>query len=477
LRSGVRNGTGIHNLTSVSGEQSSILWFRRDLRRHDNPALNAAAASGHGSVIALFVLDERLWGPAGPVRRAYLSASLRALEESLDGQLVVRYGDPASVVPQVAAEAGADQVHCAADFAPYGSARDDEVAMALSAAGRTLVRTGSPYAVAPGRVRKSDGTPYRVYTPFFRAWQEHGWRAPAIDPEQPPLWRTARSGPLCSEGIPRTPDLGSLVLPTAGEGAASERWEAFVRDGLDTYDDLRNRPDLSATSAMSAHLKWGEIHPRTLLAELGQSKAHVVYRKELAWREFYADVLATAPATAWHNLDPRFEALPVDHGDAADARFVAWSQGATGYPFVDAGMRQLQAEGWIHNRVRMVVASFLVKDLHLPWQRGAAWFLRYLRDGDLASNQHGWQWTAGTGTDAAPYFRVFNPVLQGQKFDPDGNYVRRYIEQLQHLPGGEVHEPWRASDGYLHRYPERIVDHHEERAEALRRYEKLRDYA
>ena len=197
-----------------------------------------------------------------------------------------------------------------------------------------------------------------------------------------------------------------------------------------------------------------------------------MFRKEIAWREFYADVLHHAPASARTWLDPRFGQMQHDADADADARFAAWCEGRTGFPFVDAGMRQLLAEGWMHNRVRMVVASFLVKDLHLPWQRGARWFMRHLRDGDLASNQHGWQWTAGSGTDAAPYFRVFNPVTQGLRFDPDGDYVRRYVPELRALPGSAAHEPWKHPSLGLD-YPNPVVDHGEERAESLRRYAAL----
>ena len=460
----------------------SVLWFRRDLRRHDNPALLEALACAHddgdgdgdGSVVPLFVLDPVLWETAGAARRTCLVRSLRALDDSLDGRLVVRHGDPERLVPEVAAAAGAPTVHVATDFAPYGARRDTDVAAALAGHGRHLVATGSPYAVAPGRIVKGDGTPYRVYTPFFKAWSAHGWRAPAPDPETWPTWRMDESGPLASDGIPDEPDLGDTVLPESGEAAALERWEAFRSGGLASYADLRDRADLAGTSGLSMHLKWGEIHPRTLLADLGDTRGHEVFRKEIAWREFYADVLHHTPGSARTWLDPKFARMEYDSGPVADARFDAWAAGRTGYPFVDAGMRQLLAEGWMHNRVRMVVASFLVKDLHLPWQRGAHWFMAHLRDGDLASNQQGWQWVAGSGTDAAPYFRVFNPVLQGLRFDPDGDYVRRYVPELRALPGKDAHEPWDAPL-LAPDYPARIVEHAEERDESLRRYAALKE--
>jgi deoxyribodipyrimidine photo-lyase len=455
----------------------SVLWFRRDLRRHDNPALlaalDAARADGDGEVLPLFVLDDALWTPSGDPRRAWLVRSLRALDDSLGSALVVRQGEPGVVVREVAQALGARTVHIAADFGPYGVRRDAAVAEALAADGRELVTTGSPYAVAPGRVRKGDGTPYRVYTPFYRAWAAHGWRRPAADPDAWPEWVSRRRGPLHSQGIPAEPDLGGMALPDAGEAAALARWEAFRADGLASYGDLRDRADLAATSGISVHLKWGEIHPRTLLAQLGDAAGHEVFRKELAWREFYADVLHQSPASARTWLDERFARMEHDHGSTADERFEAWTRGETGFPFVDAGMRQLLAEGWVHNRVRMVVASFLVKDLHLEWQRGARWFMANLRDADLASNQHGWQWVAGSGTDAAPYFRIFNPVAQGQRFDPDGDYVRRYVPELRGIEGGAVHEPWKAPL-LAPDYPAPIVDHREEREESLRRYAALK---
>jgi deoxyribodipyrimidine photo-lyase len=446
-----------------------VMWFRRDLRWRDNPALLEATAAD--DVVPLFVFDERLWEPSGPTRRVWLLRSLRALAESIDNNLLVRRGDPVDEVIRVARAASAEAVHIAADYGPYGSERDSRVEKALAEHDIALVRTGSPYAIAPGRIRKEDGTPYSVFSPFYRAWLDHGWRAPAATPRAQHWVR-----PLKSIELPREPDLGTLNLPTAGEEAALRRWQAF-RDGpLMEYADMRNRPDQPGTSAMSAHLKYGEIHPRTLLADLAVKRGKNVesYRSELAWREFYADVLFHHPRSAREYLRPDVARMTYATGKTADEHFRAWSEGRTGYPFVDAGMRQLRAEGWVHNRVRMVVASFLVKDLHVEWQRGAREFMHWLRDGDLASNNHGWQWVAGSGTDAAPYFRVFNPVTQGRKFDPDGDYVRRFVPELRSIEGAAVHEPWELPEGVPAGYPERIVDHAEERKVALARYEAVR---
>jgi deoxyribodipyrimidine photo-lyase len=455
---------------------AGVVWFRRDLRVRDQPTF-LAAAEGARSGLALFVLDPALLEPAGANRRTVLYRCLRVLDESLGGRLLVVRGDPADVVPRVAAAVDAAAVHVAADFAPYGRVRDESVEKALAEHGRRLVRTGSPYAVAPGRVTKPDGTPYRVFSPFRRAWERHGWRGPADTDAGTVAWMD----PADKHGGPRRariPDDDDVTaeLPPAGEAVARERWQEFLDDGVSGYKRTRDRPDRPGTSRMSVHLKYGAIHPRTLLADLvgrsGEGADSV--RSELAWREFYADVLWDRPDSARQNFDRRFDALTWDSGPAADAHFAAWADGRTGFPIVDAGMRQLRELAWVHNRVRMIVASFLVKDLHLPWQRGARHFMQFLADGDLASNQHGWQWVAGTGTDAAPFFRVFNPVVQGEKFDPHGDYVRRFVPELRDVAGSAVHRPWELPGGPPNGYPRPIVDHGEERRAALAAYERIR---
>ena len=263
---------------------------------------------------------------------------------------------------------------------------------------------------------------------------------------------------------------GTTIFPV-GELAALARFKEFKKSALDQYDEMRNVPGVDGTSKMSAHLKFGEIHPRTLLAGLGDSKAHDTFRKEIAWREFYADVLFHNPHTENDYYSDKFKAMRYDNpGD----QLKAWQEGKTGFPFVDAAMRQLLQEGWMHNRTRMVVASFLVKDLHLEWQHGADFFKEHLIDFDVASNAHGWQWTAGTGTDASPYYRVFNPIEQGRKFDTEGTYIRKYVPELAHLSASEIHEPWLYLDGLSHGYPERIVDHAVERVESLERLKEIK---
>jgi len=437
----------------------AIIWFRRDLRISDHPALLAAITESE-EIVPLFIMDSRIASKSGSFRLAYLAQSLQALDKSLGEKLLVIAGEPSEVLKDVMSRYGANSVHVSADCTPYGVARDAKVI----ANGIELTQTGSPYAVAPGRVRKSDETPYRVYTPFYRGWCTHGWRAPAAKP-----LNIRAAEPLAGD---RTfPEWNTEINISAGEIAALDRWQEFQSSGLDSYDENRNFAGIDGTSRLSAHLRWGEIHPRTLLAKLGDSKAHDVFRKEIAWREFYADVLHHNPHTTWDYYAPRFKEMRYEE---PDSKFSAWCEGKTGYPFVDAAMRQLVQTGWMHNRTRMVVASFLVKDLHLEWQHGARFFGEHLIDFDVASNSHGWQWTAGCGTDASPYYRVFNPIEQGKRFDAKGGYIRKFVPELAHLSAVEIHEPWLYLDGYSNGYAERIVDHAAERIEALARLSEIK---
>ena len=442
---------------------TALLWFRRDLRLSDNPALVEAVRSAD-DLVGVFCLDPTLWEAASAIRRRYLLDSLDALDESMDGNLVTRLGDPVEVVPSLADEVGAASVHLAEDFGPYGRDRDEAVGGALEEAGIEFVRTGSPYAIDPGTIFTKSDTHYKVFTPFSRSWREHGWPDPVAKPASI-IWR-----PAPSDELPERPHIGDMELARAGEDAAKNRLDHFLRSKVEDYEEARDRPADDATSRLSADLKWGALHPRQILARLGRTQGEKTFATELCWRDFYADVLFHVPESARESLNERVASMPWDTGDGADEVFEDWSQGRTGYPIVDAGMRQLLAEGWMHNRVRMIVASFLVKDLHLEWQRGARWFMQHLVDGDLASNQHGWQWTAGTGTDAAPYFRIFNPTTQGERFDPTGDYVRRYVPELAGVAGKAVHQPWTLDDPPAD-YPAPIVDHAEEREESLRRYE------
>jgi deoxyribodipyrimidine photo-lyase len=447
------------------GSAPVIFWFRRDLRLRDHPALADAAA--RGPVVALFVNDPVLRQPAGAPRLAFLSDALGSLSESMDGRLVIRSGDPVDVLGSLATETGAGAIFATDDHGPYGRRRDDRVGQELAARGISVHYRDSNYAIAPDRVKTGSGTPYRVFTPFFRAWKSLGWVEPT--------GRVAADfvADIASEPIP--PATRPVVpLPHAGEFAAHARLDRFLSGAVERYDRDRNDPGIDGTSKLGVYLKWGTLHPRQILARLGGSPGEEVFRAEIAWREFYADVLFQAPESARTSYAAKMAAMEVDDGPLAEARFAAWCEGRTGYPIVDAGMRQLLTEGWMHNRVRMIAASFLVKDLHLDWTWGARHFMRHLIDGDLASNQHGWQWVAGTGTDASPYFRIFNPVSQGKKFDPTGRYVRRYVPELADLDATEVHEPWLAGLRTPAGYPSPIVDHATERVESLARYDRLK---
>ncbi|MGZ5367952.1 cryptochrome/photolyase family protein [Aeromicrobium sp.] len=445
----------------------TVMWFRRDLRLSDNPALLDAVAAGGDGVVPLFVLDDQLFDKSGTPRQAYLGASLSALAEQI-GDLHVVHGKASDEVVRVARAVGADSVHIAADFTPYGSQRDEDVEKALDEHDIALLRTGSYYAVAPGRIRKGDNSPYRVYTPYFKAWLEHGWRPPADRVgEAAWIFPDGRTHPIPDQAPPP-----GMTVPAAGERAARRRWADYIDADLADYDDVRDLPGVDRTSRMSVHLKWGEIHPRTMLADLADhpGKGADAYRREIAFREFYADVLFHRPDTVDGYYNKSFEAMRYDDPGAV---LEAWKNGRTGFPIVDAGMRQLLAEGWMHNRVRMIVASFLVKDLHVEWQHGARHFLDKLVDADIASNQHGWQWVAGCGTDASPYFRIFNPTTQGKKFDAAGDYIRRYVPELAGLDARNIHEPW-LLDNPPEGYPPPLVDHAVERLESLSRYDEIR---
>jgi len=442
----------------------AVLWFRRDLRLDDLPALAEAVAAGRRTVVPLFVVNEPMLARTGPNRRHFLADALTALNRDLRGTLVLRRGDPGSVVPAVAAEVGARVVAATADFTPWGRRRDTEVATALAGAQRRLIAVDSPYAVAPGLTRGMVDQPLQVFSAFHRSWERHGWSRPVPTPGADFVGAESDVDIDAIESPVNHPDLPAwwqglplgraATLPTAGAAAAHQRLEEFLHGPLATYAHDRDRPAVAGTSGLSPHLRFGCIHPRTILTRLTDGHDAERMRTELAWREFYADVLWHHPESVSRSLRGFGDRLRWDDDATAGERFQAWATGQTGYPLVDAGMRQLLAEGWMHNRVRMVTASFLVKDLHIDWRLGARWFMWHLVDGDIASNQHGWQWVAGTGTDAAPFHRVLNPMLQQERFDPDGVYVRRYCGDG---PG-----------------PAPIVDHTLERREALARFDDAR---
>ena len=441
----------------------AVWWIRRDMRLADNKALQSAASCG--AVAPLFVVDPVFAG-AGAVRRSYMFATLRDLDLRMDRALILRHGDPVVEVVQFAQAVGATTVHIAEDFAPYGMRRDARVKSALAAAGIELVVADSPYVVKPGTVRKDDGTPLKVFTPFYKRWLQYPFESAR---DGAVTFHDARE--LC-QGYPEYNVPESVIFPV-GEEATWHRWEQWSKEHLSLYKDERNNPGIDGSSQLSAQLRFGVVHPRQLLSALPSSDGADHFRSEIAWREFYADVLFHQPETTWKNLQTKMDALPVDDDSSAREKFAVFCEGNTGYPIVDAGIRQLLVTGWMHNRVRMIVASFLVKDLPVPWQWGAKFFMDHLVDGDVASNAHGWQWTAGTGTDASPFFRVFNPTGQSEKFDPSGEYLRQWIPEIAHLDNKSIHDP--SSLGLLAPadYAEPMVDHAAERIEALARYKAV----
>jgi len=463
-----------------------IFWFRRDLRLQDHPALNeailGAIEDGDARVFAVVSASDYLHAKTlSPIRQESLLASWRSLNSDLGDCLTV-LDDPVHGIVELARIHQVTEVHVSAAYDTQSVQFMKSARQQLEAAGLKLQVGGSNYAVPPGKVRKPDGTPYRVYTPFYKGWLALGWPAPIAlttggkfvrDSE---LHRGFESPdyPQEFEGI--ATDFDALSKIKAGESFALRTFERFVQRGaLEGYDEGRNMAGISGTSHLSHGLAHGEIHPRTLLNRLGDSAGEVVFGKELAWREFYADVLWHNPNSLTDYLEPRFAKMRYDDGSAiGEQRFEAWKLGRTGFPMVDAGMRQLATDGWVHNRVRMIVASFLVKDLHIEWQRGAEWFEIWLTDFDPASNSQGWQWTAGCGTDASPYYRVFNPILQGLKFDPEGNYVRKYVAELSAIEGSAVHEPWLLPSALVGGYPDRIIDHAQERDESLARLAEIK---
>ncbi|MCU0280709.1 MAG: DNA photolyase family protein [Acidimicrobiia bacterium] len=439
---------------------AGLVWFRADLRLGDNPAW-AAATAAHETVVALFVIDPVLWDGSGEHRRNQLAAHLGALDASLrarGGRLRVRRGDPARVVPAEAAAVRAERVYWNGDATPYAARRDAAVRDAL---GDRAEEHPGRFVHAPGTVLTGDGGPFKVFTPFYRAWQARPW-----DPWPEPGAAGVAADP--GDGVPPTGP--SLMAP--GEEAAVERLESFL-ERVDRYPEERDRPDLDTTSRLSADLKFGTISPRAVVRRVeGPGAGRAAFVRQIAWREFYAQLLAAFPETRRRAMRPEYDRVAWRHDPDGLA---AWAEGRTGYPIVDAAMRQLRAEGWVHNRTRMVAASFLVKDLLIDWRLGERHFLDWLVDGDVAQNVGNWQWVAGTGADAAPYFRVFNPVAQGIRFDPEGEYVRRWVPELAGLPVPAIHAPWEAPPEVLAAagvtlgvtYPPPLVDHAEAREAVL----------
>ncbi len=459
---------------------TAIVWFRRDLRVHDHPALTAALAEAD-VVIPVFVFDEALLGGKWPApnRVWFMRESVAALAGELQARgagLRVLHGKPADVIPALAAETGAADVFVTRDATPYGRRRDRAVEDALTARSTGFhARTGL-YVHEPDALANKDDRPFSVFGGFKRAWDAAPRRALLTAPAAIP--GDGRPADPIPDVAPPTAD--RALMPTPGEPAARARLAAWIGAGdgdpVGDYAANRDRLDLARTSRLSQDLRFGLVSPLEVVARAeGDGDGRRVFVSEVAWREFYAHIMWHHPRVATEAYQPAFRDLPVRDDPAA---LQAWQEGQTGYPVVDAAMRQLLATGFMHNRARMIAASFLTKHLLLDRHLGEAHFMAHLTDGDLASNNGGWQWTASTGTDPQPYFRVFNPVLQGQRHDPEGDYVRRWVPELRGVATGRIHDPWLMSAAEQAAagcrigidYPAPIVDHAEARARALAVY-------
>jgi deoxyribodipyrimidine photo-lyase len=452
----------------------AVVWFRRDLRLGDNPAW-ADARSQAAPIVALYVLDPVLLGASGPHRRDQLMGELRELDSSLGrlgGRLLVRSGDPRTVVATQAQELGASAVFVNADPSPYAVRRDGAVRDALERGGIRWSTHWGTYVHAPGSILTAKRTVSRVFTPFSK-----NWFATPLDPWPIEPDERADGGPdgqvagMVGESLP---DVGPPPF-APGERAALDRLAEFETH-VDDYLQDRDRPGIDGTAQLSVALRWGTISPRRILATIGtHSPGRAGFVRQLAWRDWYASLATSHPDLARRPLVAAYDRIRWEDDEPG---FEAWTQGRTGYPIVDAGMRQLAATGWMHNRVRMIAASFLVKDLLIDWRRGEQWFRYQLADADIPQNAGNWQWVAGTGADAAPYFRIFNPVAQSRRFDPEGTYLRQWLPELQGLPDSLIHEPAAAGPLELalygvtigEQYPAPIVDHGEARDRCLAAY-------
>ncbi|WP_290816649.1 deoxyribodipyrimidine photo-lyase [Halovivax sp.] len=470
-----------------------VHWHRADLRGPDNRGLSVAA--GRGSIVPVFVLDPEILSHAGPPRVAGLREALRSLREwyrDRGSDLLLTDGDPCDVLPAVADEFGAEAVVWNRGYSGLARVRDRAVVAALEDERVEHVAVDDAHCHEPGSIAPERGEHYSVFSYFWKKWRDREKDDPEPAPDSDTLARgeDIRSSSIGRESIPSAADLGfddpSASTPAVGRDRAVARLESFCNGPIYRYAEDRDRPDAEATSRLSVHLKWGTIGVRETYAATGRARRCAdgdadrdsvdEFRRQLAWREFYAHVLRYNPEMVSTNL--------ADHAGAIEwrndpAELAAWKAGETGYPIVDAGMRQLRAEAWVHNRVRMIVASFCTKDLLIDWRRGYDWYRERLADHETANDVGGWQWAASTGADAQPYFRVFNPTTQGERFDPDGEYVRRYVPELRDVDPTDIHRwcelsPERREE-LAPAYPGPIVDHAERRELAIETFERARE--
>ena len=439
--------------------ETALVLFNRDLRVADNPALRAATRAER--TVPLFVFDERLLGSrfAAPNRVAFMLEALRDLDEALrrgGGRLLVRRGDVVREAIAVARESGATALHVSADWSAYARAREKRLARACAEERIEFTAHPGVTVVPPGTVRPAGGDHFKVFTPFHRAWDELPWRAPQGAPGKLSVPPKLRAGEL--------PELESLLGPGArpspgrlpgGEKEGCKRARAFLRDGLGAYEDQHDDLAGDGTSRLSAYIRWGCVSPLQLAVEARERRGGAAFVRQLCWRDFHHQVLAATPSLPHRDYRRRG-----DRWSRSKRALEAWQQGRTGYPLVDAAMRQLAAEGFMHNRARMTVASFLCKDLYVDWRPGAWHFWDLLTDGEIANNAGNWQWVAGTGNDTRPN-RVLNPVRQAKRFDPHGLYVRRYLPELESVRGKAIFEPWRMEGFERLDYPPPLVNHDE----------------
>ena len=467
---------------------SAIVWFRRDLRLADNPALDHALTA-HDGVVPVFIWDpdaEGRWAP-GSASRWWLHHSLVTLNRRLlerGSRLIIRRGDTAEVLDALAQETGAQAVYWNRLYEPSLVDRDARLKKALRGRDIQVKSFNGALLFEPWEILKPDQTPYQVFTPYWKRMQRD-WRLPpaCVEPQRVPGPSDWPEG-AALESLGLLPELdwadGFSQVWTPGEEGAGQQLSEFLDAAVTDYDTARDRPDQAGTSRLSAHLHFGELSPRQVawaLDETGQlpgGRGKLSLLREIVWREFSWYLMYHYPSVPETPLKSRFEAFPWRTEDDYAEHLAAWQRGQTGIPIVDAGMRELWATGWMHNRVRMIVASFLTKNLLIPWQVGADWFWDTLVDADLGNNTQGWQWVAGCGADAAPYFRIFNPVLQGQKFDPAGDYVRRWCPELSRRPRRQIHEPLAAGES-CGAYPRPIVDLKASRQRALDAYAAIKD--
>jgi deoxyribodipyrimidine photo-lyase len=454
-------------------DNPALVWFGPDLRLADNPALEKAMAGRRG-ILPVFIWapeEEAPWSP-GAASRWWLNRSLEELDASLrdrGSKLIVRRGPTAEALVALAAESGARSVFWNRRYEPAAMARDREIERRLGERGIAAESCPGNLLFEPGTILNASGKPYRVFTAFWRACL--AMPGPEKPKPAPKRLRAPRKWPaslaISKLGLQPKVDWAGGLRHTwqPGERSAQKQMEDFLGGAIETYSTDRDRPDRPGTSRLSPHLHFGEIGARQVWHAVRRDRADAdAYLRQIGWREFSYHLLYHYPQTPREALRPEFRRFPW-RVDAMGLR--AWTRGETGYPMVDAGMRELRHTGWMHNRARMLAASFLVKQLMIPWQEGAAWFWDRLVDADLANNTMGWQWSAGCGADAAPYFRIFNPVIQGEKFDPHGDYVRRWVPELARVPNKWIHKPWMAPASLRNGYPPPIVEQDAARARAL----------